>query len=66
MDTQCPKCGGAMDEGTTDSSSANYYSNRQTGLIRTGTTAKRARACTGCGYLELYVNPTELLRILGG
>lgn len=57
MDPQCPKCGAGMDEGETDSKSANYYSARQAGAFRTGISAERAWACTGCGYLELYVTP---------
>ena len=66
MDAYCPKCGATMDEGQPDSRSANYYSNRQTGGgVRTGISPRRARACTGCGYLELYLDPAELSRVFG-
>lgn len=65
MGPQCPKCGAVMDEGETDSRSVNYYSGRQAGAFRTGLSATRALACTGCGYLEVYLDPAELPRVFG-
>jgi len=52
-----------MDEGrlsVTGSDYIGYVSDKQTGMLRTVTTAKRARACPNCGYMEMYLDPKEL------
>jgi len=59
----CPKCNEEMDEGrlsVTGSDYIGYVSDKQTGMLRTVTTAKRARACPNCGYMEMYLDPQEL------
>ena len=57
----CPKCSGEMDEGTvSNSEGVRYVSNRQKGILKTMTLAKRARVCLSCGYIELYLDPDEL------
>ena len=64
MDTHsCPKCNEPLDEGRislTGSDYLAYLSNKQTGMIRTATTIKQARACANCGYVEMYLDPKEL------
>lgn len=64
METQpCPKCNGPMDEdrlSVTGSDYIGYVSNKQMGMLRTVTTAHRARACPNCGYMEMYLDPKEL------
>lgn len=56
METQpCPKCNGPMDEdrlSVTGSDYIGYVSNKQTGMLRTVTTAQRARL----PELRLYGN----------
>jgi hypothetical protein len=37
-----------------------YVSQKQTGMVRRPTTIKQARACPGCGYVEMYLDPKEL------
>ncbi|MCA9873214.1 MAG: hypothetical protein H6659_16230 [Ardenticatenaceae bacterium] len=50
-----------MDEGQARSEEElRYLSNRQTGMIRTTTPIRKARACLTCGYVELYLDPAEL------
>jgi len=50
-----------MDEGLARSEEdLRYLSNRQTGMIRTTTPIRKARACLACGYVELYLDPAEL------
>ena len=59
----CPKCNESLDEGRislTGSDYIAYVSNKQTGMIRTATTIKQARACPNCGYVEMYLDPKEL------
>ena len=59
----CPKCNELMDEGTlsiSGSSSIGYISKKQTGMIRSQTPIKQARACPNCGHVELYLDPKEL------
>ncbi len=57
----CPKCNAPMDEGLARSEEdLRYLSNRQTGMIRTTTPIRKARACLACGYVELYLDPAEL------
>lgn len=61
MTTNCPKCNSEMDEGRASAAEGlRYVSNRQTGMIRTPTAVRRALACLSCGYVELYLDPTEL------
>jgi hypothetical protein len=58
---RCPRCNEPMDEGRISfSGSTGYVSNKQTGMIRRATTIKEARACTNCGYVEMYLDPNEL------
>lgn len=62
----CPKCGGEMDEGTvSNSEGVKYISNRQKGILKAVTPARRARVCLICGYVELYLDPAELGKRLG-
>lgn len=59
----CPKCNGTMDEGYmswSGSGSSGYVSKKQTGMLRTVTRISLARACTNCGYVEMYLDPKEL------
>jgi hypothetical protein len=52
-----------MDEGSlslTGSSHLGYVSKKQTGMLRTQIRISQARACPGCGYVEMYLNPQEL------
>ena len=69
MDTHpCPKCKHSMDEGRvspTGSGLLGYVSNKQAGVLRTVTKINLGRACTNCGYVELYLDPEELKRRLG-
>ncbi len=62
MDTHpCPKCNEPMDEGTVSTSSQmGYVSKKQTGMLRTVTQVKQARACLNCGYVEMFLDPQEL------
>jgi hypothetical protein len=54
-----------MDAGRVSASQDLYYlSNRQTGTFRTTTSVRQARACLSCGYVELYLDPAELLKKL--
>jgi len=64
----CPKCNHAMDDGrlsVTGGESATYVSDKQTGMMRQATRIQRARACTHCGYLELYLDTAELKKRIG-
>lgn len=57
----CPKCSGEMDEGTVSiSEGVKYISNRQAGMLKAVTPARRARVCLNCGYVELYLDVAEL------
>jgi len=59
----CPKCGETMDEGTiswSGSGSSGYVSKKQTGMLRSVTPIREARACTKCGYVEMNLDPQEL------
>ena len=58
---RCPKCNEPMDEGRMGAGSPiGYVSNKQTGMIRKPSTIQLARACPGCGFVELYLDPNEL------
>jgi hypothetical protein len=59
---RCPRCNETLDEGRVSfsGSAAGYVSNKQTGMIRKPAAIKGARACTNCGYVELYLDPKEL------
>lgn len=62
----CPKCDGEMDEGTvSNSEGVRYVSNRQKGILKAMTPARRARVCLSCGYIELFLDPAELGKRLG-
>ncbi len=57
----CPKCGGEMDQGAVSTSEGvRYISNRQSGLLKAVTPARRAQVCLSCGYIELYLDADEL------
>jgi len=59
----CPKCTEPLDEGRLMMSGSDYIayiSNKQTGMIRTGTNVTQSRACSNCGYVEMYLDPKEL------
>ena len=68
MDTHpCPKCNEPMDEGTISvSNQMGYVSKKQTGMLRTVTQIKQARACLSCGYVEMYLDPQELTKRITG
>lgn len=59
---RCPRCNEPMDEGhvSFSGSAAGYVSKKQTGMVRRAATIKGARACSNCGYVELYLDPNEL------
>lgn len=60
-DSLCPKCSSPMDEGrVTVNEDLRYLSDRQTGIVRVPTPVRRARACTHCGLVEMYLDPGEL------
>jgi hypothetical protein len=62
----CPKCAGQLDDGRVSvGEDIRYVSQRQTGVSRTPTPVRRARACTKCGYLELYLDAAELEKRIG-
>jgi ribosomal protein S27AE len=66
--TVCPKCGHAMDDGRLSSghdSPVGYVSDKQTGMLRHATALSRTRACTECGYVELYLDPQQLKKRIG-
>ena len=57
----CPKCNAPMDEGRASAGDDLYYvSDRQSGILRSATPIRRARACPACGYVELYLEAAEL------
>lgn len=57
----CPKCSHPMDEGLLSASDPiGYVSKKQTGMLRTVTQIRQARACPNCGYVEMYLDPKEL------
>ncbi len=63
---RCPKCNGEMDEGmVSNSEGVRYVSNRQKGILKAMTPARRARVCLSCGYVELFLDPVELGKRLG-
>ena len=59
---RCPRCNEPMDEGhvSFSGSAAGYVSKKQTGMVRRAAAIKGARACPNCGYVELYLDPSEL------
>jgi len=57
----CPKCNEPMDEGMLSASDPiGYVSKMQTGMLRSVTQIRQARACPNCGYVEMYLDPKEL------
>ena len=66
-DNKCPKCNGAMDQGIiSDSKASNlkYISENQKGFTRRATDVRQARACSSCGYVELYADVESLKKII--
>lgn len=64
----CPKCKHPMDEGwvsPTGSGFLGYVSQKQAGMLKQVTKINSGRACTNCGYVELYLDPGELKKKLG-
>lgn len=62
----CPKCNQPMDEGSISSSDQlGYVSKKQTGVFRTVTKIRQARACPNCGFVEMYLDPKELKKNIG-
>ena len=62
----CPKCNQPMDEGAVSvSDHIGYMSKKQTGVFRTVTQIRQARACPNCGYVEMYLDPKELKKNIG-
>jgi hypothetical protein len=63
-DYRCPRCNETMDEGTvrfTDSA-AWYISKKQRGIFKKAAIIREARACSNCGYVEMYLDPKQLKR----
>ncbi len=65
----CPKCGDEMDEGRVPKGLhwfSGYKSNSQK-HFSFEVHFERARACLGCGYVEMYLDPEKLRkkRVLG-
>jgi len=57
----CPKCNEPMDEGMLSASDPiGYVSKKQTGMLRSVTQIRQARACPNCGYVEMYLDQKEL------
>jgi predicted nucleic-acid-binding Zn-ribbon protein len=55
-----------MDEGAVSASDRiGYVSKKQTGVLRTVTQIRQARACPNCGYVEMYLDPKELKKNIG-
>jgi predicted nucleic-acid-binding Zn-ribbon protein len=60
---KCPKCGCAeIDSGWIYSAGKVVYKSDKTGYFSAGGECKRY-VCTGCGYVETYVDPEYLSRI---
>ena len=51
--------------GPTGNDTLGYVSTKQTGMLRQVTPVSRGRACTNCGYVELYLDPEELKKRIG-
>jgi hypothetical protein len=57
----CPHCKGEMDDGHMSvGDTLGYVSGQQQGLLKVTTRVRRARACLECGFIEMYLDPTEL------
>jgi hypothetical protein len=56
-----------MDEGTISvSDQMGYVSKKQTGMLRTVTPIRQARAGPNCGYVEIYLDPNILKQRIAG
>jgi hypothetical protein len=55
-----------MDEGrlSVSDGTIGYVSQKQKGMIRQVTRIELARACPNCGYVELYLDPQAIKRLL--
>jgi hypothetical protein len=71
-EAKCSKCGGEMADGTAGVSALRIWyrpdnwSPRHISFKLTSAHVDvvRAKACTGCGYLELYVDPDYLKKFV--
>lgn len=64
---KCPRCGGDMDAGRIPIGLKwflGYKSNTQK-YLSLEVNLEKARACLGCGYIELYLDPAKLRAKLG-
>lgn len=62
----CPKCNGEMESGQVSAGEElRFVSSRQTGMVRSPTSIRKARACLNCGYVELYLDALELKKKIG-
>jgi predicted nucleic-acid-binding Zn-ribbon protein len=56
-----------MEQGSindSESSDLKYISDAQKGMFKQANAVRQARACTSCGYVELYVDPEALKKII--
>ncbi|MBD2459571.1 hypothetical protein H6G89_00815 [Oscillatoria sp. FACHB-1407] len=60
QEQNCPKCDGEMDTGKLGIENVMYFSNWQKNFFKAGTLIDKARACTNCGFVELYLDPEVL------
>ena len=69
----CPKCNGDMVDGTAGVSALNMWfrpddisvQHVSFKLTSARTDIARAKACKTCGYLEFYIDPDYLKRLIG-
>jgi len=64
---KCPKCGGSMDKGRVPKGLnllSGYKSDSQK-HFSFEVNFQKAKACLECGYVELYLDPSELRSKLG-
>ena len=62
MGAACPKCGGEMDEGRIPIALKFLFGYRSAAQRHFSweCNIQKARACLGCGYLELFLDPEEI------
>ena len=61
MASACPKCNGEMIQGTIESRVAVWtFKTEHQGVFASGQPIHKASACIACGYVELYLDASEL------